>query len=132
VALRQSSEIVQLRRETQRQEGEYESLAAQAASVAQSRALDLAAIELHDLDRVLFDAEFIANDSQIRKLIAEIEAGTAGGRRVVDQIEQIRSALGRVRAAVTAGTELAGRAKDLAAETDALLDLLHQAAPTHG
>lgn len=123
--IRKSSEIVELRREVQRQEAAYEHLAADAPTVKESKACDLTAIELHDLDRTLFDAEFIANDSQVKKLIAEIDAGTAGGRAVLNQMEQIRSALARVRDAIHAGTEFAGEAETLMAETRAMLDLLH-------
>lgn len=88
----------------------------------QWRALRNMRRELRDLDRDLFLAPFVANDSRIRELTKALQQDTENARRVLEKLEAIRRALAKAREKVGQVQELANRAQPLFDEVEALVD----------
>lgn len=120
--------IQTLRRKVQDLEEEFVALAASTGPADVAMALDAVAMELHDIDRALYEAVFLRNDSEISRLIAEIEAATQGGQQVLSQLNELKRAVGKVRAVIQKATKNVDKANGLLAELDELVDLATGAA----
>jgi len=115
--------IQALRRKTQDLEEEFVTLAASTGPASVAQALDLVALELHDMDRALFEAVFLRNDSKIKRLIDEVEAATKGGREVLHNLDELKSAVDKARALVKRATTNAAKVKTLLGEVEEIIDL---------
>lgn len=123
--LKNTDQIIDLRRETQRLMREAEKQAAsKTITDEQSDAFDRVAIELYDLDSALYEAPFVNNDSEIQRLIGEIKAATAAAHKLQFQLDQLRSALEKARSTIQGATAQLSHAKTLLDETSALVSLI--------
>ena len=116
--------IQTLRRRVQKLEDEFVELAVDAESSQETEAFDLVAMELHDLDRTLFEAIFINNNSKIEKLITEISEATQAGERIRHQFKELRDAVAKAREAVQSAASYLGKANELMDEVDQITDLV--------
>lgn len=105
--------IAGVRKQVRNLEDETAALAAEADTAAEADIYDRLALELHDLDRALYNAVFINNDSEIEALTDGIRNSAAGADRVHDQISDVVKSLGKARDHVKKADKLRGRAKNV-------------------
>lgn len=120
--MNENDTIQTMRRKVQELEDKFVALAASATPAGAAKALDLVALELHDVDRALYEAVFLRNDSTIKRLIDEIESATQGGKAVLNQLEELRGAVDKARAAVQAAAPNLNNAKALLDEVQGVID----------
>ena len=120
--------IQALRRKVQALEEEFVVLAASTGPADVAFALDAVAIELHDIDRALYEAVFLRNDSEIRKLVTEIEAATQGGKEVLNQLGELKRAVEKVRGVIQKATKNVEKGREVLGEVDEMINLVKGAA----
>lgn len=128
MTLRPDDDLYELRAEIETRVEETHRLELDARG-EQWRALRNMRRELRDLDRDLFLAPFIANDSRIRELTNALQQDTENARRVLEKLEAVREALAGAREKVAQVQELADRAEPLFAEVESLVDQVRGVEP---
>lgn len=116
--------IFALRREIQKLMEDFCDLAAEAPTVEENRALDKVAIELDDVDRALYDAAFIRNDSKISALVQELQKATAKAKSVRDQLKDLKEAIANAREKVKSAGETLQKADTALGKAEQMLVLL--------
>ena len=118
-----NDKIQKLRREIQGYEDAFVELAVVAQTPEEVESFDLLAMELHDLDRTLFESIFINNNSKIKKLINEITESTIAGERILHQFKKVREALTEARKVVQDAAPYIDKANELMKEVDEMVEL---------
>lgn len=121
-------EIYELRAEIETRVEETHRLELEAQG-DQWRALRNMRRELRDLDRDLFLAPFVGNDSRIRELTDALRQDTENARRVLEKLEAVRKALASAREKVAQVQDLANRAQPLFDQVESLVDRVRGAEP---
>ena len=119
-----NDKIQKLRREIQKYEDAFVELAADAQTPEERDAFDLVAMELHDLDRTLFESIFINNNSKIEKLVNEITEATQAGERLQHQFRQLKTAIQDARRVLQSVPSYVDKANELIDEVDQIIGLV--------
>jgi len=80
--------------------------------------------ELEDLDRDLYQGQFIRNNDRLERLVAQIESATDDAQRILRTLDEVRAAVSRAREKIRSTSSIFGEMDVFLVETEALLDVI--------
>lgn len=124
MSLTSQSTVAELRSELDRKRRRALDLQAATGDAEEWAVLNTLRWELEDLDRDLYQGQFIRNNDRLEKLVAHIESATDDAQRILRTLDEVRAAVSRAREKIRSTSSIFGEMDAFLVETETLLDVI--------